>query len=55
MSELRDRMIRDMTVRGFAPRTHKAYIAAVVRLAKPTTAGLPTRSPTTKSKRTSRT
>jgi integrase/recombinase XerD len=34
MSELRDRMIRDMTVRGFAPRTHKAYIAAVVRLAK---------------------
>ena len=34
MSELRTRMIRDMTVRGFAPRTHKAYIAAVVRLAK---------------------
>jgi integrase/recombinase XerD len=34
MSELRDRMIRDMTVRGFAPRTHQAYIAAVVRLAK---------------------
>jgi integrase/recombinase XerD len=34
MSELRDRMIRDMTVRGFAPRTHKAYIAAVLRLAK---------------------
>src|SRR5947209_12100260 len=34
MSEPRDRMIRDMTVRGFAPRTHKAYIAAVVRLAK---------------------
>lgn len=27
-------MIRDMTVRGFAPRTHKAYIAAVVKLAK---------------------
>src|SRR3989442_11083202 len=34
MSELRDRMIRDMTVPGFAPRTHKAYLAAVVRLAK---------------------
>jgi site-specific recombinase XerD len=27
-------MIRDMTVRGFARRTHTAYIAAVVRLAK---------------------
>jgi site-specific recombinase XerD len=27
-------MIRDLTVRGLAPRTHKAYIAAVVRLAK---------------------
>ena len=34
MSELRDRMIRDMTVRGFARRTHTAYIAAVVRSAK---------------------
>jgi integrase/recombinase XerD len=34
MSELRTRMIRDMTVRGFSPRTHEAYIAAVVRLAK---------------------
>ena len=34
MGELRIRMIRDMTVRGLAPRTHKAYIAAVVRLAK---------------------
>ncbi len=34
MSELRNRMIRDMTVRGFSPRTHEAYIAAVVRLAK---------------------
>ena len=34
MSELRARMIRDMTVRGFARRTHTAYIAAVVRLAK---------------------
>lgn len=34
MSELRDRMIRDMTVRGFAARTHRAYIAAVVKLAK---------------------
>jgi hypothetical protein len=26
MSELRTRMIRDMTVRGFSPRTHEAYI-----------------------------
>jgi integrase/recombinase XerD len=34
MGELRIRMIRDMTVRGFAARTHKAYLAAVVRLAK---------------------
>jgi hypothetical protein len=34
MSELRDRMIRDMTVRGLAQRTHTTYIAAVVRLAK---------------------
>ena len=34
MSELRNRMIRDMTVRGFSPRTHEAYIAAVVHLAK---------------------
>jgi len=34
MSALRTRMIRDLTVRGLAPRTHKAYIAAVVRLAK---------------------
>jgi len=34
MSELRARMIRDMAVRGFSPRTHEAYIAAVVHLAK---------------------
>jgi integrase/recombinase XerD len=34
MSELRTRMIRDMALRGFSPRTHKSYIAAVVRLAK---------------------
>lgn len=33
MSELRTRMIRDMTLRGFSPRTHRAYIAAVVGLA----------------------
>jgi site-specific recombinase XerD len=33
MSELRTRMIRDLTVRGLAPRTHKAYIAAVIGLA----------------------
>jgi len=34
MSELRTRMIRDMTLRGFSPRTHHAYLAAVVALAK---------------------
>ena len=34
MSELRTRMIRDMALRGLSPRTHEAYIAAVVRLAK---------------------
>jgi site-specific recombinase XerD len=34
MSELRTRMIRDMAVRGFSPRTHQAYIGAVVGLAK---------------------
>src|SRR3990172_12915507 len=34
MSELRSRMIRDMTLRGFSPRTHEAYIGAVVGLAK---------------------
>lgn len=34
MSELRTRMIRDMVLRGAKPRTHEAYLAAVVRLAK---------------------
>jgi site-specific recombinase XerD len=34
MSELRTRMIRDMALRGFSPRTHEADIAAVVKLAK---------------------
>ena len=34
MSELRARMIRDVTVRGFSPRTHESYLAAVVGLAK---------------------
>ena len=34
MSELRTRMIRDMTVRGFSPRTHEAYIRQVVGLAR---------------------
>lgn len=34
MTELRRRMIRDMTVRGFSPRTHEAYLAAVQRLAE---------------------
>jgi hypothetical protein len=34
MTELRSRMIRDMTVRGFSPRTHEAYIQPVVGLAR---------------------
>jgi hypothetical protein len=34
MSELRTRMIRDMTVRGFSPSTHEAYIGQVVKLAR---------------------
>jgi hypothetical protein len=34
MTELRSRMIRDMTVRGFSPRTHEAYIRQVVGLAR---------------------
>ena len=34
MSELRDRMVRDMTVRGLSPRTHTAYLRAVVGLAR---------------------
>lgn len=34
MTELRARMIRDMTVRGFSPRTHEAYIQQVVGLAR---------------------
>ena len=34
MTELRQRMIQSMTVRGFSPRTHDAYIAAVRGLAK---------------------
>ena len=34
MSELRVRMIRDMTVRGFSRRTHEAYVRAVVGLAR---------------------
>src|SRR4029453_6346004 len=34
MSELRDRMVREMSLRGFSPRTHKAYLAAVVHLVR---------------------
>ncbi len=34
MSELRTRMIRDMALRGFSPRTLESYVAAVVKLAK---------------------
>jgi hypothetical protein len=34
MSELRTRMLRDMTVRGFSPRTHEAYVRQVIGLAR---------------------
>jgi integrase/recombinase XerD len=34
MSELRTRLIRDMALRGFSPRPHESYVAAVVKLAK---------------------
>ena len=34
MTELRRRMIRDMTVRGFSPNTHESYIGAVRGLAR---------------------
>lgn len=34
MTLLRQRMIDEMTLRGFSPRTHEAYIAAVVGLAR---------------------
>lgn len=34
MTELRHRMIQQMTIRGFSPRTHKSYLAAVRGLAK---------------------
>jgi integrase/recombinase XerD len=33
MTELRRRMTRDMTLRGFSPLTHEAYLGAVSRLA----------------------
>jgi site-specific recombinase XerD len=34
MTELRQRMIRDMLLRGFSTRTHKSYLGAVRQLAK---------------------
>lgn len=34
MTELRRRMVRDMTVRGFSPRTHVSYLSAVRSLAR---------------------
>ncbi len=34
MTELRRRMIRDMTVRGFSPNMHESYIGAVRGLAR---------------------
>ncbi len=33
MGELRDRMVQDMQVRDFSPRTIEAYLAAVKGLA----------------------
>ena len=34
MSELRQRMIDQMTLRGFSPRTHESYLGAVTGLAR---------------------
>ena len=34
MSELRERMVRDMQIRGFSPKTQKAYLGGVTRIAK---------------------
>ena len=34
MSELRQRMIDQMTLRGFSPRTHESYLEAVTGLAR---------------------
>ena len=33
MTELRQRMVNDMTVRGFAENTKKSYLSSVSRLA----------------------
>ena len=34
MTPLRQRMIEDMTLRGFSARTQQSYVAGVARLAK---------------------
>jgi integrase/recombinase XerD len=34
MGELRERMIRDMQIRGFSPKTQRAYLGGVTRIAK---------------------
>lgn len=34
MTELRQRMIQAMTIRGFSPRTHESYLRAIRGLAK---------------------
>jgi len=34
MTELRQKMIKEMTIRGFSPKTHEAYLSAVAGLAK---------------------
>jgi len=34
MSTLRERMIQDMQLRGFSPRTHESYVRAVRKLAE---------------------
>lgn len=51
MGALRDRMIRELQLRRFAPRTHKNYLGVVRRLAN-TTASLPTSSAPSKSRTT---
>ncbi|MCF6323982.1 MAG: phage integrase N-terminal SAM-like domain-containing protein [Gammaproteobacteria bacterium] len=34
MTQLRQRMIDEMVLRGFSPRTHQSYLAAVSQLSQ---------------------
>jgi integrase/recombinase XerD len=34
MTQLRQRMIDEMTLRGFSPRTHESYLGAVIDIAR---------------------